>query len=587
MAPSTQQPPPQSPIYPGKSLSFLTLGSSLHNILTRIKALPHIYPSIELTYSPAEPVSKPILITLPDNGVRLRFDGPDQRLRLIEVLEHGFSRMAVTYKGHEVVKPGLGSRQSTNPQGPSFKQVYHRLFGPSYPGEYIPPSPSSSSKTHGTYILSYPGVAFSFPLLHSTWSDTCDFVSLLASSAALPATAMSIFSGLSWAEARAHLYNHPPPLPRSACLLAPGPGSSSTVAGGGTSSPSVHSKQREKDYLADEVEQVIVHGGGKINVIRRSGSSFWIRLSETTPQDLVAELGPPDAIYRRPDRRIAIHKHKSSVRGRSSGRARSESTVTTGTVTTGTSLGSADIGLSSETGTLNSDDKNDADSSDDIDGLASEGKEISEECFYNYFHHGFDIFISYPKISTSPSFTCPSSDDNGSTPTHTPISAVPQSTLTATKILIHGNIPGSYPFNRHRRCQWTLALPSESDQLDSETPYPIISSALRTFFRPYYASPEDEELSQVGMGMNRGWGESSGSSVNLFGDWEDGEGERTVTGVDDGGGGGNGDTNDGKCNKASKTDTHVHVLGNTQLFGFPGLLFEVLKNGAVSCLTVY
>jgi hypothetical protein len=29
------------------------------------------------------------------------------------------------------------------------------------------------------------------------------------------------------------------------------------------------------------------------------------------------------------------------------------------------------------------------------------------------------------------------------------------------------------------------------------------------------------------------------------------------------------------------------ALGNTELFGFPGLLLEVLKNDAVSCLTVY
>ncbi|KAI5293168.1 hypothetical protein KEM56_006115, partial [Ascosphaera pollenicola] len=80
---------------------------------------------------------------------------------------------------------------------------------------------------------------------------------------------MSIFSGKSWAEARAHLYTRPPLLPRNACLLTPGPRSGSTN-GGVTGSPSAHSKSREKEYIADEVEQLEVHGGGKINVVRRS-----------------------------------------------------------------------------------------------------------------------------------------------------------------------------------------------------------------------------------------------------------------------------------------------------------------------------
>ncbi|KAI5291824.1 hypothetical protein KEM54_006069 [Ascosphaera aggregata] len=581
MAPSNAPQMPSSSIQPGKYLSFFTLGSSLHNILTRIKALPHFYPSLDVLYSPTDPISDPVIINLPDNGVRLRFDGPDQRLRLIEVLEHGFGRMAIVYKGDKVGRrssssalssPSKVNAQEANSQGPTFTQIYHRIFGPSYPGEYIPPS--SSSSKYGTYILSYPGVAFSFPLLHEACSGRCDFVSLMSSSAALPATSMSIFSGKSWAEARAHLYARPPRFPRNGCLFAPGPrsGSSNSVTG----SPFTQSKSREKEYLADEVEKIVLHGGGKVNILRRSGSTFCLKLSETTPQDLIAELGPPDAIYRRPDRRIAIHK---TTRRKAFGKARSESTVTTGT-----SLESTDNGvLSSETGTLGSDDEEkvletwdeDSDGAEGFDG----GKEITEECFFNYFHHGFDVFISYPRSSSSPSFT--SSSKSASITTPTPSS--PSSFLTATKILIHGNIPGSYPFNRHRRCQWVLALPSSSSQLDSEARYPVISSALQEFFRPYYDSPEDEAEMQKGMVMNRGWGESPGSSIDLFGNWEDGEGEKTVTRVTDGDGDGNGD---GDISE-NKTDAQIEVLGNTQLFGFPGLLFEVLKNGAVSCLSVY
>ncbi|KAI5300513.1 hypothetical protein KEM55_006926, partial [Ascosphaera atra] len=310
-APSNTAPPaPVTPIYPGKSLSFFILGSSLHSILTRLKSLPHFYPTIDMNYSSTDPIRLPVIITLPENGVRLRFDGPDQRLRLIEVLEDGFARMGITYKGNEVVKLGpTGSgKDDENKTGPTFRHVYHRLFGPSYPGEYLPPPASSTPSPYGTYILSYPGVAFCFPLLHSAWSETCDFVSLLSSSAALPATAMSIFSGKSWADARRELYTRVPPYPRNA-----------------TSSPPTKGNSSKGSKDADEVEHVKIHGAGKVEVVRRSTPPFIITLNETTPIDLVAELGPPDAICPKADRRIQIHKSPK--------RTRSESTITTDTMT--------------------------------------------------------------------------------------------------------------------------------------------------------------------------------------------------------------------------------------------------------------
>ena len=70
--------------------------------------------------------------------------------------------------------------------------------------------------------------------------------------------------------------------------------------------------------------------------------------------------------------------------------------------------------------------------------------------------------------------------------------------------------------------------------------------------------------------LNRGWGDSPGSSCELLGGWEEStDGVRDAAGNrNPGSGGGPG-------------------FGNTELFGFPGLVFEVLKNDAVSCLTVF
>lgn len=420
--------------------------------------------------------------------------------------------MPLVYKNQKVVK-GVKPQEQSSQQGPNFRHVYNRLFGPSYPGEYIPPPKQSS---HGTYVLSYPGIAFSFPLLDSAWSDQCDFVALLSSSAALPATSMALFQGPSWPESRGKLFTQQPQYPRSPALVG-----------------------KSRESVPDEIEEFLIFGAGKVEVVRRSTPSSYITLSETTPQDLIAEFGPPDAIYRKHDRRISIH--------RAAGRA-----------------GGADLQMSPSPGrgidATDTDQSSSNSITDDSDEETSpvtlDPSSLPPECFFNYFHHGFDAFISYP---TTPGPAFPGS---GLTDPSTP---APSSHLTVTKIVLHGNVPGSYPFNRHRRSRWRVNLNSSGDSILSETPYDEISGALRKVWKGLYASSAEEQALQRPMVLNRGWGDSPESSVEFLGGWEEttGRGQRMGTEGRDGG------------------------LGNTELFGYPGLLFEVMKNGAVSCLTIY
>jgi hypothetical protein len=49
-----------------------------------------------LAYENTSSVKEPVILNLPTNGVRLRFDGPEQRLRLIEVLD--FTKSHLIYK---------------------------------------------------------------------------------------------------------------------------------------------------------------------------------------------------------------------------------------------------------------------------------------------------------------------------------------------------------------------------------------------------------------------------------------------------------------------------------------------------------
>ncbi|EEP77525.1 conserved hypothetical protein [Uncinocarpus reesii 1704] len=502
-------------VQPGRGIGLFTLGASLHNILTRLKGLPHAYPTIDLVYSSSDPIHNPILIKLPENGLRLRFDGQDQRLRLVEVLD--FTKIPLAYKGSEVMKGGKadGAEQT----GPKFRHIYNRLFGLSYPGEYIPPR---GNEKYGTYILSYPGVAFSFPLLHSSWSPGRDFVSLMSSSAASPAKSMAVFVGESWADSRSDLMTRQPIYPRLTALVG-----------------------KSKEFIADEIELVKVHGAGMVEFIRKTGTPVWITLSETTPQDLIAEFGPPDAIYRRSDRRITIHGGRGPVTNNSAafGTSPSPSQLP---------YDPTDYDHTPDTSAIEDSDGDSSSSSPEQGSSSATG-----ECFYNYFNHGFDVFISQP--------TAPGPPFPGSSAAASLGATSNPSQLTVTKLLLHGNIPGSYPFNRHRRSRWVLDLNGDYS-LNSETPYDRISESMKALWKRFYSNASEAAAFQRGMVLNRGWGDSPGSSVEFLGGWEESTGSK---------------------HGGHPAMADANALGNTELYGFPGLLFEVLKNGAVSCLTIY
>lgn len=468
-------------IFPGRGLGWMTLGASLHGILTKLKSQPQHYSRIDLAYSSDEPIQEPIILDLSSNGIRLRFDGPDQRLRLIEIVD--FAKTTFSYKGTDLVKRSHNQNGMLDGtiSGPSFRHVYARLFGPSYAGEYIAPS---DGKSDGTYILSYPGLAARFYLKHRAWSEKADFVSLLSSTAASPATSIAIFQGTSWPEARSSLYTAKPHLPRSMSL-------NGKLAG----------------IVADEIEEVIVRRYGRLELIRRTQPSFEIVLGATTPQDLISELGPPDAVYRKMGAGMSIHASTASKAQRD--------------------------GRSSVTKPQS--DPDELDNGEQNTKVNDESETLSE-VFYNYFHHGFDIMISSSSRATD---------------------------LVVTKVFLHGNVPGSYSFNRHRRCRWRLERSTRGQhaEVTSETCFSEAQWNLEDVHNNNHATEEEgKESLQRGMVLNRGWDESPESSIELLGGFEEGP----------------------KESKAGDS-----VTDNTELYGFPGMLFEVMRNDTIVCLTIY
>lgn len=536
------------------------LGASLHEVLTRVKAEPQRFPKIDVTYHPKKPVTEPVVVGLPANGIRLQFDGREQRLRLIEVLD--FTKNHITFrpgpneKERDLVRPQTkndGQTSSEPTAGPTFRHIYHRFIGPTFDGEYIPNV--GGKKGSGMYVLSYPGVAFTFPMSASAYSSGKDNVALMSSSGSQVASSMAVFAGESWQEARPTLWTEVLPSIKTFTPLSKG-----------------------KDLCPDEVSLVRIHGGGKLQLFRRwTDKSTWIMLGQTTEQDLVIAFGPPDAKYYKSDQKMAIHK----IRTASNSRSR-QGNGNNGNNDIHAHLGS--LSLQSQDGVLTDTDQSSSHSTSASDGYDSHDEDavddeddseneddraanVSTECFYNYFHLGFDVLVSTPTRPSPPA------------PTRTPeLTSLPPSIeywnhdrLVATKVIFHSNVPGSYPFNRHRRCRWEIAyLASKSGKdsvVNSETPFDDIELSLREEWKDTFAADEERHKRQKGMVINRGWGDSPGSSIELLGGWEEGVNDRAP---------GTG---------AKRFDGGEE--STTTLYGFPGLAFEVLRNGFVSALTVF
>lgn len=429
---------------------------------------------------------------------------------------------------------GKGKSKASDSQlGPTFRHIYHRFLGPTYPGEFIQ---DKDSKGSGTFVLSYPGVAFNFLMRSDIYSADKDNIALMSKSQVQIASSMAVFSGESWADARPKMWTEILPSSKTFAPLTKG-----------------------GDTWPDEVSSVRIHGGGQLQVMRLwSDKCNWIRLGFSREADFLRAFGAPDAIYRKNDHKMDIHKARAASNGsrqrqKQDYRARGDPEPLSDTDQSSAHM--------SSDGYDSTEDAIDSSASDEVANLSS-------DYFWNYFYLGFDVLFSERKKCSPPP------------PTTTPeITALgPQFVFfdevnVATKINIHSNVPGSYPFNRHRRCRWEIAYlnPNADSSLQtytSETPFDQIKPALLEEWKDAYPSKEAAAADQRGMVLNRGWGDSPGSSIEFMGGWEESAGGRTP------GVGG------GKRFDGSEEST-------TTLFGFPGLVFEVLRNGFVSALTVF
>lgn len=465
-------------MYPRIAVKLIdqALGSSLYDILNAIQADQKHFPKVDVTFSAEKPLTTPVIVTLPLNGIRLRFAPKTQYLCLIEIIDLGLDNF--TYKGEPLVP-----KTSNVPSGLQYRRVYH-LFGPSYPGEY---QKLPGNDAEGLYCLSFQGIALSFPMQTSAWIPGTDHAKLL-STAAGPVSSVAIYIGGSWPDARSHLSNR-------------GLGEST--------------KHHHHDF-----DHAIIHADESVELVNTSTQSVSLCLGQSTAQDLVTDLGPPDVVYKRPGHILNPPRANDSTdRRRSSIRRHSRA--------------SAPSSFSS----------NNTDSYDfDFDeNSAVEGPDVTklEEQYYCYYRHGIDILLG----------------DIGNSRNHA--SGAPQ---VVTRVILHGNIPGSHAFGRHRRIPWNFALnEKQSEPVTSESAFSDVQSALIQRFSTSWPERDMKD----GMVIVRDWNaDTLGGSAILVENDSDVEENNT---------------------DADKAD---QWLKNTQLFRFPGLMFEVMHNGAISALTV-
>lgn len=276
-------------ILPGQGINkSLVLGNSLYNTITKLNELNQ---RLKIAYSSENYLATPILVTLPDLGVRLMFESNDtQQLVLIEILN--FDHMKLTYNGNllnDILYSTPSNDELTSSSGldllkdrkqvmlPKLKEIYHKIFGPTFPGEL--------NLQKQTYTLSYPGIAFKFRLelrelvaKLSLLTNENDILSKLTNwdkAHEIPCESVAIFKGDDYRSFFKLLQKAKVP--------------------------------QMADLAIEKVSVTLSDGTAKLKFKDQPPAT--ITIGKLTQQDILRLLGPPDGYFNKYDSRLLIHKH--------------------------------------------------------------------------------------------------------------------------------------------------------------------------------------------------------------------------------------------------------------------------------------
>ncbi|KAI8340945.1 hypothetical protein BC941DRAFT_488844 [Chlamydoabsidia padenii] len=414
-------------INPGKTLGPFRLGSSLWDIIQFLRERPLFFPSVELKYNQQDPFRSAFIVSLPNNGINLWFDGSLQRLKTIECCDP--TKVKLVYQNSDV---------SSSRTIPTFLLIY-KSFGPTYLGEF--------KAEQNLYTLNYPGLSFTFPIpqkynhLYTNSSELPlefpDGTTPIASKVyifhsnsskweTVPPPSISriladinggkttkygkmgrrelevviakvshgvtlYFPSTSTATNTAAKSNHH--RQSNPTLTATGTTGTTTTTTTTTTATTIHQKDAKGN------DDSITNYGSSSTTTTTSYQEVDILLRVTAMQDILADLGKPSRVFYKEQDKMKIH-----------------SVADDGGLSSKTGKGDTPLGMTKVGG---------GDDERDISSINN-----ATDYFLNYFHLGLDILID------GTDHVC-------------------------KKIILHGNVPGHYDFQRYKRCPFKLVFPKD------------------------------------------------------------------------------------------------------------------------------
>lgn len=236
-------------IRPGSGIGIFELGSSLWSVISKLRALQHLFPQVEVKFDSENASTTPVILHLRPH-FDLLFSGYHQRLHTIclRKVRDLHPPVILRYKD-TIISSG---------EEPLIKVAVTRTFGPTYPGDE----------------LKYPGVWFSF-------EDD------------------AINETLKGGTSHTGSDHRSKEVKRIIVTQKETPPGERDALGEVITCPVM---------LGDISRAVIkIHHGVVLHFFSPSSSPLQIRLGETTAQDLNLDLGPPSRVHYKEDERMAIH----------------------------------------------------------------------------------------------------------------------------------------------------------------------------------------------------------------------------------------------------------------------------------------
>ncbi|GAA5825424.1 hypothetical protein JCM11251_006977 [Rhodosporidiobolus azoricus] len=348
-------------LVPGYSLGPFHLGSMLFNVLNHLRTYRSAYPNAKIAWDDENPSTGPLHLILSSPPLHLLFSPLTQRLSRIEVASttsHPSPGQWVTYRGRPLQREGDDEEEDT-------VKVVRRAMGPTYGSSKVEGDEATGGGREE--MLSYPGVAFG--VLSGPSGSTLSRIVLtpLPSPANIPVD-------------RAWLHPILPPSPSSAAgdlALA-------------------------EIYLdaANLPTRALLHFHGSSDE-DNSPAPFELRISETTSEDILSELGGAIRTFWKEDDRMSIHTASLG-----------------GGVSPASSYGNGAA------------------------GPADDPSLSPNPYFLSFPHLGLTLLLT---SSPTPRPLVPSSRFSTLIPPH-----------TLLKIILHSNLPGESNFGRTARAVWVF-----------------------------------------------------------------------------------------------------------------------------------